>query len=132
MPDNVVWTPPPALVESARLTRLMRRLDCADYHALHRLSVEEPDAFWPAVVDDLDLRFSRPWDRVLDESDGPEWARWFVGGRLNLAESCVHRWRDLPGEAAVWCGEEGSRWALHWPGLSGGVATVGEAGRRAG
>ena len=28
----------------------------------------------------------------VDESRGPEWATWFVGGRLNLAWNCVHRW----------------------------------------
>jgi acetyl-CoA synthetase len=127
MSGNVVWDPPAELVESANLTRLMRRLGCADYHELHRLSVDDPEAFWPQVIDDLGLRFSRRWERVLDESDGPEWARWFVGGRLNLAETCVHRWRDLPGEAAVWCGEDGGRSALTWPELSHQVTQLAEA-----
>ncbi len=41
----------------------MRRLGCADFHSLLRVSVDEPDRFWPAVVDDLGLEFSRPWER---------------------------------------------------------------------
>ena len=28
----------------------------------------------------------------MDLSRGPEWATWFVGGRLNIAWNCVHRW----------------------------------------
>ena len=39
----------------------------------------EPERFWPTVVDDLALEFSTPWDRVFDDSRGPEWTEWFVG-----------------------------------------------------
>src|SRR5215212_1299376 len=74
----------------------MRRLGCADYHELHRYSVEDPEWFWPAVVDDLAIEFSQPWERVLDTSRGPEWATWFVGGRVNLARACVHDWARRP------------------------------------
>jgi acetyl-CoA synthetase len=125
--SDFVWTPPPELVERANITRLARRLGCADYHELHGLSVRDPERFWPAVVDDLGLDFVRPWERVLDTSEGIEWAKWFVGGRLNVASSCVHKWCQLPGEAAVGRGEDGRRWALTWPELSQQVAQVAEA-----
>jgi acetyl-CoA synthetase len=122
-----VWTPDPEFVERANLTRLMRRLGCGDYHELHTLSIEDPERFWPELVADLDLEFTRRWTRVLDTSDGPEWAKWFVGARLNIATNCVHRWRDRPGEAAVWRGEDGARASLTWTELSREVAQVAEA-----
>ncbi len=134
-PSNVsefVWIPSPERIDEANVTRLIRALECADYHELHRLSVEEPERFWPALIADLGLEFSRPWERVLDTSDGVEWARWFVGGRLNLARSCVHKWRELPGEAAVFRGEDGSRSALTWPELSRQVIQLAEALRELG
>ena len=59
---DYVWEPSAEVVEHANVTRLMRRLGCADFHALLRLSVDEPDRFWPAVVEDLGLEFSRPWE----------------------------------------------------------------------
>jgi acetyl-CoA synthetase len=124
-----VWTPTPDQVERANVTRLARRLGCGDYHELHRLSVEDPERFWTAVVDDLGIEFSQPWERVLDDSDGIEWARWFVGGRLNLAWNCVHRWADgerADDEAAVWQAEDGERRALTWRELSDAVARLAE------
>jgi acetyl-CoA synthetase len=124
--SEFVWWPSPELVEQANLTRLMRRLGCAGYHELHRASVEEPERFWPAVVDDLGIEFSTPWERVLDDSRGPEWARWFVGGRLNVARNCVHRWRDREGEAVVWQAEDGERRALGWAELSREVYRLAE------
>jgi acetyl-CoA synthetase len=125
--NDIIWSPSPERVENANVTRLMRRLECADYHELHRVSVEEPERFWREVVDDLGLEFSAPWERVLDVSRGPEWATWFVGARLNVAWNCVHRWRAEPGEAAVFRGEEGHRSALGWAQLSHEVTQVAEA-----
>ena len=131
MPD-FVWNPTPAIVEAANLTRLYRLLGCSDYHELHRVSVEEPERFWPVLVDDLGLAFAERWSRVVDTSDGIEWARWFVGGRVNVATNCVHKWVELPGEAAVFLGEDGSRSALTWPELSREVTQLAEALRGCG
>jgi acetyl-CoA synthetase len=125
--NDVVWSPSPERIERANITRLLRRLGCADYHELHRVSIEEPERFWPELIDDLGLEFSQPWEQVLDVSDGPEWAKWFVGARLNIASNCVHRWRDLRGEAAVFRGEDGARSALTWGELSREVTQVAEA-----
>ena len=127
MTDEYVWFPSSQVIEQANLTRLMRRLGCAHYHELHRISVEDPERFWPALIDELGLEFSQPWERVLDTSNGPEWATWFVGGRLNVAWNCVHKWKDQPGEAAVFLGEEGTRASLTWPQLSREVTQVAEA-----
>jgi len=125
-----VWNPTPAILESANLTRLGRSLGCAGYHELHRVSIEEPERFWPAVVEDLGLEFSEPWERVLDDSDGIEWARWFVGGRLNLARSCVHRWAEgerADAPAAIFLGEDGERRELTWAEASRAVTRLAEA-----
>ena len=54
-------------------------------------------------------RVLEPWDAVVDVSRGPEWATWFVGGKLNIAWNCVHRWAAGAGGrgGAVWLGEDG-------------------------
>jgi acetyl-CoA synthetase len=122
------WTPSPEQLAHANVTRLARRFGCEDYAALHRVSLDEPERFWGAVVDDLGIELSAPWERVVDLSDGPEWARWFIGARLNLARSCVHRWAaERPDkEAAVWQAEDGERRALTWAALSRKVVRLAE------
>jgi acetyl-CoA synthetase len=125
---SYVWSPSPEVLERANLTRLMRSLECATYAELHRVSVEEPDRFWPAVVGDLGIAFSEPWTRVVDTSRGPEWATWFVGGRLNVTETCVHRWaaERADDEAVVFLGEDGARRSLTWAELSREVRRLAE------
>ena len=123
---DFIWIPPPELVERANVTRLARRLGADGFHALHRISVEEPERFWPAVVDDLGIEFSRPWEAVVDASRGPEWATWFVGGRLNLARVCLHRWAS-DAEAFVGLYEDGERESLTWNEASRQVTQLAEA-----
>ena len=129
MHGDFIWRPSDELVEQANLTRLARRLGADGYGELHRISVEEPERFWPAVVDDLGIEFSRPWDAVLDASRGPEWATWFVGGRVNAARVCVHRWAaERPDEEAlVWQSEDGRRESLTWAETSRRVTQLAEA-----
>ncbi|MBO0714800.1 MAG: AMP-binding protein, partial [Acidimicrobiales bacterium] len=49
---------------------------------------EDFERYWADEA--LRLAWSRPWDEVLDWSRAP-FARWFVGGRLNVTESCLDR-----------------------------------------
>ncbi|HEY3543494.1 MAG TPA: AMP-binding protein [Gaiellaceae bacterium] len=124
---DCIWHPSDDRIGRANLTRLLRRLGAADYHDLHRVSVEEPERFWPEVVADLEIDFSQPWERVLDESRGPERARWFVGGRINVARACVHRWAGGDGEALVGRYEDGARESLSWADVSRQVTQLAEA-----
>ena len=108
---GVCWTPSPEVIERANITRLLRRHGFDSLAALHARSVEEPEWFWPAVVEDLGIEFFRPWQQVLDSSAGPEWSRWFTGGLVNVAHNCVarHAAGDRAGaEALVWDGEDGA------------------------
>src|SRR4029078_7980196 len=62
-----------------------------------------------AVVHDLDLEFSTPYERVFDPSNGVPWATWFVGGRTHIARQCVDRWAERTPDrpAVVWESEDG-------------------------
>ena len=127
--SDFVWEPSPERIETANVTRLARRLGVERYADLHRISVEEPGRFWPAVIEDLGLEFSEPWETVVDTSRGIEWAKWFSGGRLNLAWNCVHKWAAgelADEEAAVWHAEDGTRTSLSWRELSREVFRLAE------
>ncbi|MGH3002444.1 MAG: AMP-binding protein [Gaiellaceae bacterium] len=125
---DIVWRPDAATIEHANATRLVRRAGVADYAELVRRSAEEPDWFWPLVVEDLGIEFSQPWTAVLDGSRGPEWTTWFVGGKLSIAHNCAHRWarREPERIAAVGLGEDGSRRELTYGELSRDVKRLAE------
>jgi acetyl-CoA synthetase len=89
---DVAWRPSADYVKRANVTRLMRAHGIEDIGELRRRSVEDVEWYWDAVVKDLGLEFSTPYDKVLDTSRGVPWATWFGGGRINLVWNCVDRW----------------------------------------
>ena len=122
---EVVWRPDEQTLGHANVVRLMRRHGFATYRELVARSIDEPEWFWAAAVEDLGLEFFEPWQQVVDLSRGPEWATWFLGGKLNVAWNCVHRWRsDRP--AAVFRGEDGARRSLTHAELSDAVTRLAE------
>jgi acetyl-CoA synthetase len=55
--------------------------------ALYERAEADPEAFWAEVAGGL--HWFRPWDRVL-EWEAP-FAKWFVGGKLNVSYNCLDR-----------------------------------------
>ncbi len=98
--ENRVFRPPEEFRRSAHLKSL------EEYEALYRRSVVDPEGFWAEQAESL--LWSRRWDRVL-EWESP-FAKWFVGGQLNISENCVDRhtttWRKNKA-AILWEGEPG-------------------------
>ena len=55
--------------------------------ALYERALADPERFWAEEA--KQLTWFEPWDRVL-EWNAP-WAKWFLGGKLNVAYNCVDR-----------------------------------------
>src|SRR4029077_2868787 len=86
--------------------------------------------YWDAVVRDLGVRWSRPYDRVLDGSRGVEWPTWFPGGRLNFTDNCVDRHVDAgrgAKPAIIWEGDDGQSRTLTYAELAAEVNRLGKA-----
>jgi acetyl-CoA synthetase len=108
--SDIAWQPSDDLIERANVTRFMRVHGISTYEELVRRSQDDIEWFWNAVVEDLGIEFPTPYEQVLDTSKGIPWARWFVGGKTNLAHTCVDRWAETTPDAVavIWEGEDGS------------------------
>ncbi|MFJ6196550.1 acetate--CoA ligase [Micromonospora sp. NPDC092111] len=95
------FPPPAALAAEANVTA-----DAYDEAAADRL------AFWERQAGRL--TWAKPWDEVLDWSN-PPFAKWFVGGQLNVAYNCLDR--------HVAAGR-GDKVAIHWEGEPGDTRTL--------
>ncbi|EWT07793.1 AMP-dependent synthetase [Intrasporangium chromatireducens Q5-1] len=97
--SDYVWNPSTDYVERANVTRLARANGLAGLPELRAKSVADVGWYWDAVVKDLGLPFRTPYTQVLDLGRGIEHPEWFVGGRLNIVDACLGRWRDDPAVA---------------------------------
>ena len=73
---------------------------------------EDPDAFWAEQAEQL--HWHERWQQVLDWSN-PPFAKWFVGGKLNVAYNCVDRHVE---------DGHGDQVAYHWEGEPGDTRSI--------
>ena len=118
---DYVWEPQAELVERTNVMRLARAHGLSTYADLRERSAADIEWFWDAVVDDLDIEFARPYERILDASRGIQWPMWFVGGRVNIAQNCVRR---HGGPAVVYESEDGSTRRLTYDDLRTDVSRM--------
>src|SRR5580692_10715504 len=58
-----------------------------EYEDLYNESIAEPGKFWGRIAGEL--HWFKKWDKVLEWN--LPWARWFVGGQINLSYNCLDR-----------------------------------------
>lgn len=119
-----VWMPTDDVRARSRLLTAMTTWGYGSLAALHRASIDDPEWFWRAAIDDLGIEFAEPFERVLDDSAGTPFPRWFPGGRLNLATLCAHRHATGPfadKTAVVYEGDNGTRRTLTYAELDAQV-----------
>ena len=103
----MIWTPSREFVESTNVWRFLRRLGFSGREDFLQFSAEHPERFWPEILREMNVEFFEPYTQVMDAGRGPEWTRWFLGGRLNIAHNCLDRWADSDRVACVWESESG-------------------------
>ena len=99
------WSPTSEQAQSSRLWRFMREHHCATYAELCERAAREPDWFWDALVKELGIVWSAPYDAVMDTSAGLPFTRWFPGGLLNAYDSAVLRYRLTEPDRVALIGE---------------------------
>jgi acetyl-CoA synthetase len=99
------WSPTREQAQSSRLWRFMQQHHSASYPALCERAAREPDWFWDALVKELGIVWSTPYDAVMDSSAGLPFTRWFPGGLLNAYDSAVVRHRLSDPERVALIGE---------------------------
>ncbi|HEX7437217.1 MAG TPA: AMP-binding protein, partial [Caldimonas sp.] len=87
------WVPTPQIVAASNLTAFLRKVDLPDYETLLARSQADPAWLMQQVFEFCDMRFYEPYTRLLDTSDGIEWAHWCIGATTNIVLNCLDRHR---------------------------------------
>jgi acetyl-CoA synthetase len=107
---DVMWEPSPEVISKSRLKRFMDRHGIKSFAELLKRADDDIEWFWDAAIKDIDIAFFRHYDKVVDMSKGKPWATWWIGGRMNIVQSCLDRYRGTESAsklAIIWEGEPG-------------------------
>ncbi len=77
----------------------------AQYKKLYNQSIRSPELFWAKQAKN-ELVWFKPWKKTLQWK--APFAKWFVGGQLNVSYNCLDKWLGTPTAnkaALIWEGE---------------------------
>ncbi|MBK7452197.1 MAG: AMP-binding protein [Anaerolineales bacterium] len=89
----------------------MRKHEIQDFDELMQKSTSDVEWFTDAVLKFLDIQFYEPYTKAVDLTDGIQFPKWCVDGKMNIVHNCVDKWQNADTgmqKAVVWEGEEGS------------------------
>ena len=102
MAEGRVINPPEKLSKKAYIKSM------AEYKKIYQQSVDDPEAFWGKMAEQLD--WFKKWDKVTVDDFKEGKHEWFVGGKLNVSYNCLDRhlntWRKNKA-ALIWEGDIG-------------------------
>ena len=133
--QEIAWQPDPEWTTASNLQAFMDRHAIASYDDLLARSTADVAWFWDAVLADLDIRFAVPYSQVVDLSDGIQFPRWCVDGRMNIIHNCLDKWQGTPTAqqpAFIYAGEEGQSITLTYAELNAEVCRCANALRSLG
>jgi acetyl-CoA synthetase len=106
---SIVWRPTSQYVDNSNMSRFMRKHGIRTVEDLIKRSIDDIEWFWDATAKDLNIEWFKPYEKLLDTSKGIEWARWFIGGKLNITYNCIDRHAKAKRDkvAVIWQGEDG-------------------------
>ena len=98
--ESRVFEPPAEFSKKAHVKSM------EEYKKIWKRSIDDPEGFWGEIA--KDFVWFEPWKKVLDWQE--PFAKWFVGGKTNMAYNCLDRhlttWRKNR-VAIMWEGEPG-------------------------
>jgi acetyl-CoA synthetase len=108
-----IWEPSPEFAAATNVRRFMDRLGIGRSGTTTlveflRYSTDHLEEFWAQMVEETGIEWAVPYRQVLDVSRGVEWARWFTGGKVNIAANCLDRHRGVTRPAIIAEREDGA------------------------
>lgn len=96
---GILWQPSEDRIKKSNMFKFIGfvnhryGLNMSTYNELYRWSVHHISDFWGALWEFADIRYSKPYERVVDNDQKMPGAKWFEEARLNFAENLL-RFRD--------------------------------------
>jgi len=111
MTKPIIWEAPDSIKKKSKLTQFLKYCNVSNYDDLEKKSFSDPGWLWDNVIKFSDLKFYKPYKKILDETKGPPWSKWCVGGTTNIVLNCVdrHKNKDFFKETFIYSEREDGR-----------------------
>ena len=88
---DFVWEPTETLASQSQMKKFIKAAGVEDYDMLLLRADQDPEWFWNAAIQFMDVKFYKDYSLVMDRSKGIEWTQWCIGGKTNMVLNCLDK-----------------------------------------
>lgn len=89
--EKFVWLPEKELIEKSNIWNFMQKHKIDTFEELHKKSIDNAEWFWDVLPDILAIEWEKKYETVIDKKDGLPFTHFYVGGKLNITETCLDK-----------------------------------------
>ncbi|MGY5151692.1 MAG: AMP-binding protein [Candidatus Nitrosopumilus sp. bin_6a] len=78
-------------IHESNIYKFMKKHNLLTLNDLSDKSKNDLEWYWKSVDEDIGVVWDKPYAKVLDDSKGIAWSKWFVDGKTNLYKSSVEK-----------------------------------------
>lgn len=82
-------------IKNSNIFRFIKKHNLSSLEELSKKANENLEWFWKEVEKEIGIVWDKPYEKILDLSDGLPWSKWFVGGKTNIYKSSVEKFSKL-------------------------------------
>jgi len=85
------FVPTEKQIQESNIYKFMKKHNLLTLNDLSDKSKNDLEWYWKSVDEDIGVVWDKPYTKILDNSKGIAWSKWFVDGKTNLCKSSVEK-----------------------------------------
>lgn len=91
--NEFVYQPTASWIKDSHFAHLAKKAGKSSPEDLLKWSQENLEAFWNMALNDIGLRWRKPFDKLLSSS--LPWPQWATNGEISIVENCIDRHAEI-------------------------------------
>ncbi|QLH03805.1 AMP-dependent synthetase [Nitrosopumilus cobalaminigenes] len=89
-------------IQESNIFKFMKKHNLSSLEELSQKAKNDLEWYWKSVDSDIGIIWDKPYSKILDDSKGIAWSKWFVDGKTNIYKSSVEKFAKLTPDKTVY------------------------------
>jgi acetyl-CoA synthetase len=92
----IVYKPTNDIISNSNITKILNKFNLS-YEEFLEKSIKDPEWFWTEFFNDINFKWLKFPEKIIEKGDKLYDTRWFINGKLNISINCL----DNPNKEAI-------------------------------
>ncbi|MFB5636116.1 MAG: AMP-binding protein [Nitrosopumilus sp.] len=124
--SNFEFIPTVKQIQESNIYKFMKKHNVLTIGELSEKAKNDLEWYWKSVDEDIGVVWDEPYTKVLDDSKGIAWSKWFVNGKTNIYKSSVEKFNKTSPEKIAYYfeSEDGEKSKISYSELNSKVSKL--------